>query len=269
MNKSKELNNHICTNCEKSGHLFHQCKLPIISYGIIAVRKNTYNYEYLMICRKDSFGYIDFIRGKYSLYNLDRIKQCIDGMSISEKDRILTTSFEECWQMLWGNNTINQYKNEEASSQKKFLIIKNGLCINNRSYTLDDLIKESTTNWTEPEWEFPKGRRNFHEKDIVCAMREFEEETGIRSETLTLVNNALPSEEVFIASNHRAYKHKYYLAMLDSDNIDISSFQRSEVSQLEWKTLDNCIHSIRECNLEKKHIVQNINKVLEEYRLYS
>ena len=31
---------------------------------------------------------------------------------------------------------------------------------------------------SEKEWGFPKGRRNFQEKDIVCGIREFEEETG-------------------------------------------------------------------------------------------
>ena len=53
-----------CNNCGKQGHLYHQCKLPITSNGIIAFRKNkTSELEYLMICRKDSLGYIDLIRG--------------------------------------------------------------------------------------------------------------------------------------------------------------------------------------------------------------
>ncbi len=123
MNKNKSEQN-ICTNCEKLGHLFHQCKLPIISYGIIAIHENKKEnkYEYLMIRRKDSFGYIDFIRGKYSLYNIDRIKQCIDGMSLDEKQRLRTHSFEECWKMLWGREYTNQYKNEEMVSQKSFIL---------------------------------------------------------------------------------------------------------------------------------------------------
>ena len=42
-----------------------------------------------------------------------------------------------------------------------------------------------------------------------------------------------------------------------------------EVSKLEWKTIDKCLESIRPYNLEKKELIQNINKVLQEYRLYS
>ncbi len=35
-------NNNACNNCGKQGHSFHQCKLPITSYGIIAFRDINY-----------------------------------------------------------------------------------------------------------------------------------------------------------------------------------------------------------------------------------
>ena len=54
--------NNICNNCGKQGHLFHQCKIPITSYGIILCRSSIYGILFLMIRRKDSFGYIDFLR---------------------------------------------------------------------------------------------------------------------------------------------------------------------------------------------------------------
>jgi hypothetical protein len=55
------------------------------------------------------------------------------------------------------------------------------------------------------------------------------------------------------------------------DNLDnnLNNFQKTEVSKLEWKTVDNCLESIRPYNLEKKELIQNINKILQEYRLYS
>ena len=48
----------------------------------------------------------------------------------------------------------------------------------NTRYTLASLIHKSSTTWLEPEWGYPKGRRNYQEKDLHCALREFEEETG-------------------------------------------------------------------------------------------
>ena len=262
-------NSNICNNCGKHGHLFHQCKLPITSYGVILFRSSEKGLQFLMIRRKDSFGYIDFIRGKYSCHNILQIQKSVNEMSISEKERLLIMPFDQHWKLLWGDNNKIQYRGEEIAASKKYEVIKNGVCINNETITLENIITLSTTNWSETEWEFPKGRRNFQEKDMDCAIREFEEETGYSQQDITLIENLLPFEEMFIGSNHKSYKHKYYLAYMN-DTIDtLQNFQRSEVSKLEWKTIDECLASMRPYNLEKKQLITNINKVLQEYRLYS
>jgi 8-oxo-dGTP pyrophosphatase MutT (NUDIX family) len=261
---------NICNNCGKQGHLFHQCKLPIISYGIIVFRSSKEGLQFLMIRRKDSFGYIDFIRGKYSPYNIYQIQNIVNEMSVSEKERIITETFENLWKNMWGETSNLQFKNEEISSSKKFDLIKEGININNELINIKDIIEKSTTSWDETEWEFPKGRRNNKEKDLECALREFEEETGISSKNITIIENLLPFEEIFIGTNHKSYKHKYFLAyMHDQKEEYLNNFQVTEVSKLEWKTIDECLESIRPYNLEKKKLITNINKVLEEYRLYS
>jgi 8-oxo-dGTP pyrophosphatase MutT (NUDIX family) len=269
-------NINICNNCGKQGHLFHQCKLPITSYGIIVFRGGLEGIEYLMIRRKNSFGYIDFMRGKYSPFNLIQLKNMIDEMSIHEKEQIITNPFEVLWTEMWGESNIanNQYKNEENISKKKFELLKEGVSIDNAIYTLNDIVQMSKTKWHETEWEFPKGRRNQKEKDLDCALREFEEETGIPQNKIMIIENILPFEEMYIGSNHKAYKHKYFLALYTHSPEEIitdelNHFQATEVSKLQWKTLNNCLESIRPYNLEKKEIIQNINKVLKEYRLYS
>ena len=55
-------NYNFCNNCGKSGHLYHQCKIPITSIGIIVFRPSSSGIQYLMIRRKDSLGYVDFMR---------------------------------------------------------------------------------------------------------------------------------------------------------------------------------------------------------------
>ena len=180
-------NSNICNNCGKHGHLFYQCKLPITSYGIIlfsckADEEKNNCIKFLMIRRKDTFGYIDFIRGKYSPYNNEHIQNIINEMSVNEKERIVSETFEQLWKMMWGDSTNNQHKNEENASLKKFELIKNGITVNDEKITLENIVKNSTTSWEETEWEFPKGRRDYDEKDLDCALREFEEETNIKSE---------------------------------------------------------------------------------------
>ncbi len=267
-------NNNACNNCGKQGHSFHQCKLPITSYGVIAFKASNYGIQYLMLRRKDSFGFIDFVRGKYSPYNISQVQDIINEMSIDEKKRILTEPFETLWKNMWGDITTNQYKSEESASIKKMETIKEGVNINGELINLEQLVKNSNTNWIETEWEFPKGRRNYKEKDLECALREFEEETGLASTKLNIIENILPFEETFIGTNHKSYKHKYFLAFYNDnsktdDNENLNGFQITEVSKLEWKTLDKCLESIRPYSLEKKNLILNINKVLEEYRLYS
>ena len=262
-------NNILCNNCGKQGHMFHQCKMPITSYGVIVFRTSDKGIEYLMIRRKDSFGYIDFLRGKYSPYNIEQIQIIIDQMSIHEKQNLLNETFDTLWLQMWGNIINNQYKNEEFASQKKLDTIKKGLLIGDKMVNLKDIIENSKTNWSETEWEFPKGRRNYQEKDLDCALREFEEETGISKNNILIVENVLPFEESFIGTNHKSYKHKYFLAFMNKSNNFLQNFQKTEVSKMEWKLLENCIESIRPYNLEKKQLISNINKVLEEYRLYS
>jgi 8-oxo-dGTP pyrophosphatase MutT (NUDIX family) len=190
-------------------------------------------------------------------------------MSITEKNRILNDTFNELWKKMWGETNNMQYKNEENMSSKKMEIIQNGVIVNDNIVTLKDIVENSPTNWLETEWEFPKGRRNHKEKDLDCALREFEEETGILQHKIKVIENVLPFEEIFIGTNHKSYKHKYFLAYMSNNNEILSNFQPSEVSKLEWKTLDECLEAIRPYNLEKKKLITNINKVLEEYRLYS
>ena len=258
-----------CNNCGKQGHLFHQCKLAITSYGIIVCRPSSNGLQFLMLRRKDSFGYIDFIRGKYSPYNIYQIQNIVDEMSNSEKERILTKPFEELWKNMWGETAnVNQFKSEENSSSKKMETIRNGVNINDTVITLKDIIEKSATNWTETEWEFPKGRRNHKEKDLECALREFEEETGIEQTKITIIENVLPFEEIYIGTNHKSYKHKYFLAYSNDTKDFLNNFQVTEVSKLDWKTIDECLESIRPYNLEKRKLITNINKVLQEYRLY-
>jgi hypothetical protein len=205
--------NNICNNCGKQGHLFHQCKLPITSYGVIVFRKIENATQYLMIRRKDSFGYIDFIRGKYIQHNVEQLQSIFNEMSVLERQNIQANPFETLWRNMWGDTNIGtQYKAEEMSSQKKFDTLKAGIQIEGELVTLDTLINGCTTNWVETEWEFPKGRRNFQEKDLDCALREFEEETGYSRSQINVVENLMPFEEIFIGSNHKSYKHKYFLA---------------------------------------------------------
>jgi len=218
-----------CNNCGKYGHMSYQCNTPITSIGIIAFRNclstDTESFstkpkrEYLLIRRKDTLGYIDFIRGKYSVYNKPYILNMFKQMSNEERQRILKYAKEEntqdygfkLWRQLWTNESLpitpfsqyqmfSSYKNEtkyfksteEKISKDKFTTLANGRGMGKgrHPFHLQTLIDECKQfpewSWEEPEWGFPKGRRDTEESDWVCALREFKEETGQPSDSQSL-----------------------------------------------------------------------------------
>jgi len=258
----KYYNQNFCNNCGKTGHIFQNCKKPIISNGIINFRKKE-NNEYLMICRKDTLGYVDFLRGKYSLNNKSHILNLINEMTIVEKQKLLDNNFDVLWAELWGNFVGNQYKSEEKISKEKFIKLKNEDVID---LSLEKLIKESNTQWETPEWGFPKGRRNNGENDINCAIREYMEETGHSKESFEIIQNILPFEEIFTGSNFKSYKHKYYISV-SKKNVNNDTFQKSEVSNMNWLTLEECLNVIRPYSFEKIEIIKKIDKILNKYSL--
>ena len=195
------MTDNYCNNCGKHGHNYNQCKLPITSLGAIAFRYHNNNIEYLMIRRKDTLGFIDFIRGKYSTTNKDYLMNMIKQMTIDEKHQLLNNSFDQIWSNIWGNaNISNQYKTEENSSKIKFNQLRNGIHYKNQVFTLNDIVTESFkyTHWDEPEWGFPKGRRNFNEADLNCALREFTEETGFNMNSLKLITKKTQNQSLMM-----------------------------------------------------------------------
>lgn len=251
-----EISNQLILN---SNHDPNKYKHPITSYGIILFRIIKNEYQYLMIRRKNSFGFIDFIKGQYSETNIIYLQQLFDEMSNEEKILIQSVdNFDILWKIMWDDyKTKTNMKN---LSKQKFNNLKN-------NGTIETLINNSSTNWIETEWEFPKGRKNYLEREIECSLREFEEETGMSRHDICIIDNILPFEELFIGTNNKYYKNKYFLAHANNSTHlnHLSNFQISEVSKLEWKNISECLESIRPYNLEKKILIQNIHDTLTDY----
>jgi 8-oxo-dGTP pyrophosphatase MutT (NUDIX family) len=265
---NKSFMNNFCNNCGKIGHVFQTCKHPITSVGIIIFRKHENKIQYLLIRRKHSLGFVEFMRGKYPLHNYNYLVNVFNEMSIDEKELIKRSTFDELWSYLWGDHMGIQYRGEEKVSREKFETLKCGIESNKQEYNLEKIITNSTVIWDETEWGFPKGRRNYQEKDLVCALREFEEETGYLRSNVILIQNIIPYEEIFTGSNMKSYKHKYFLGCMESNILTTNEFQKSEVSEIKWMSYEESMAKIRPYNLEKKNILSKINTMFQTYKLY-
>ena len=77
-----------CNNCGFTGHYYRECKFPIMSYGILLYdNTDKNNVKIVMIERKNTISFIEFMRGKYNIDNNEYILKLFDRMNISEKKK--------------------------------------------------------------------------------------------------------------------------------------------------------------------------------------
>lgn len=261
-----------CNNCGLKGHLYKECFNPVMSYGHIIFNKD--NNKILMIQRKDSLCYIEFLRGKYDIYDINYIQILIDKFSINEKKYIKNHSFDKLWNQLWLIDEADEKyknKNDYIKSREKFNKLKNGYFYNKLKIfvNFDYFINKSKTDYSDSEWEFPKGRRNKKESNIECAKREFNEETNYNINDYQLIENIIPFEEEYISENKIKYKHIYYIGFLTNKNkqaiIDFSNEnQYKEVKDIKWLTKEESLNKIRNYHHTRRKIINQIYNFIEK-----
>ena len=291
--EKRRYKNVYCVNCGIKGHVVKDCDAPITSFGIIAFKvvndqesekfdknielqrilnnlniedKNTKNkfpkIKFLMIQRKDTMGYIDFIRGKYPEDDIilrdELFKIFIKEMTREEKHNLLTKTFDDLWNDLWINHQSKTFINEYENAKRKF-----------EKLDIKKLIRLNDYSFDFTEFSFAKGRKNMKETNIACAEREFFEETGYNKKNYNFIKNYPPICEEFTGTNGINYKHIYYLVKMkdnippptiDKDNI----VQTGEVRNIGWFTYDECISLIRPYDTAKKNVITKVyNDVLK------
>lgn len=300
--------NIYCGNCGKKGHIYRNCYKPIISLGIICVKYDNENIsdiiknckkrgkifnrytisdilsnksmvnliknkiKFLMVCRKHSLGYIELIRGNYNFENdndITYVKNMFKLMTKKEIDIVKERDFDKLWNDLWVlENRSNLHKREYIHSKNRFEKLIVGINNSNSININLDTFINSGSKWYEPEWEFPKGRRNIKESDINCAIREFEEETNFKPEEYQVLE-LNPISEIFMGNNGINYKHTYFFSQSLTNNLpninDDNMFQHIEISDIKWLSFDEALMKIRDYNIERKDILNKIFNLIYYY----
>jgi 8-oxo-dGTP pyrophosphatase MutT (NUDIX family) len=254
-----------CRNCGLNGHIYKNCPHPIISFGIICYKVEKNEIKYLMIQRKDSLSFMEFVRGKYEISNIEYIKKLLLNMTIGEREMILTNSFEHIWNYIWFQTDNNSNKNnkEYMNSKFKFSLL-------NENNFLRNYITSIKSVFFSQEWGFPKGRRKIKENDIDCAVREFFEETRIKEEDISIIKEIIPFEEMFFGTNGIMYKHLYYISKLINHDIPIEIDnncleQIREIRAISWFNYNEVISHIKSYNTERIELFKFANKKILEY----
>jgi 8-oxo-dGTP pyrophosphatase MutT (NUDIX family) len=256
-----------CNNCGSKGHVFKTCKDPITSCGILLIRgpfekltlpANPVGIHILMVKRKDSMAYMEFIRGKYDPTDTDFIKRLFSNMTQKEQKLIVSESFDTLWSKLWGKGRDTHSVEYELAKG------------NYNKIDRTKLISESLSPYVEPEWGFPKGRRSKGESDLQCGLREFLEETNIPAEAYDVYED-LCFTEVFTGTNNVKYKHVYYVAIMKNSKLintqqQLTHVQRREISEVGWKTLAECKQVTRPHYVERKQLIDDLERRIQTYQ---
>lgn len=236
-------------------------------YSNIVIDKTTINknIKFLLIQRKNSLGYLEFMRGRYDENNNENITYIFEQMTQLEIDDIMKKDFDLLWTELWDENNIrnkNHHKEYTVSKQKFYELRLNKL----------NYIKQINPIFNFNEWGFPKGRREPYESDLVCAVREFEEETNLKENDYTILENCKKIKENLIGTNGINYLHNYFLALLSNlhcRDIDksINKSSSREIGDIKYLDYDECILLIRPYHLNKIKIINVIYTLINEYLL--
>lgn len=296
--------NLYCHNCNKKGHIYKYCNEPKISNGIIAfhirnfkkslipilekfIIKNIKNnnlektiqdnnfiinnkIKFLMVQRKHSLGFLEFMRGKYNINNIFTVTHLIKQMTPEEIIKISNEEFDALWNNLWNNNENCSkskqmlYKREYVNSKEKFYNLK----VNHKQ------VFETKSSFTFNEWGFPKGRRELYEPDLICSMREFEEETSFSKNNYIILENCDYIREDLKGTDGVNYAHNYFFAIMDDDNFkDNEDYHKNkennEIGDIKFMNINECMQLIRPYHRNKIKIIKKvyciINTFLEEH----
>ena len=249
-----------CNNCGRQGHIFKTCKDPVLSCGIFLIDKPSLpvvaqDTHVLMIRRKDSMSFAEFMRGKYDPLDIPYVSTLVKNMTLKEQASVASDSFESNWRQMWGDDRMTS---DYIQSRDKFNALDRMA-----------LMRHNISDYTEPEWGFPKGRRMRGESDLACAVREFDEETNIPRESFVVLKNIVLTE-TFMGLNNVQYKHVYFVALTKEPGLvnlsqKLTAVQRREISGIGWKSFEEAYELVRPHHLERKRMLEELHSVIETF----
>ena len=213
----------------------------------------------MIVSRKYSYNFSDFILGRWSINNYEQIINLFKNMTTYELELLKENDFDQIWRMFWRKEHIKKSYNY-IMGHIKYDLIKIGYFINDRYVNLDiisDIFYDSSKK-NSTELSFPKGRQDFDlgfKNTIYTGLREFIEETGI--EEFIIYDKIKPYVHI-IKDNNIFYKTFYYFVEI-KDISNVNNFNRDN------NEIDKIIIYNKE-NINKYNFDININEITNKIK---
>ena len=199
------------------------------------------------------------------------LRKLSSGLTHHERRLVLSAPFDQLYALFLPKDTtgLSRKQTRRINWRRQYIRRRFGVIRSTPAY-FAVISDEYTTAWCEPEWEFPKGRRNTkHEPGAKCALREFSEETGYDGTSDIELHN--PGRVVFVerycSINRIHYENTYYLGFMCSDappvfNPKANRNQRHEISAVRWVDLEDVPLMLRISQKTKRECMLAVQKYL-------
>lgn len=239
------------------------------SYGIICCRKHPdRGIQIILIKKPTTYYFCEFIAGRYRKNDDIHLQKLFNNMTYHEKIDILSMNFS----IMWSRSYLADPGITSCSIRNKHYLRKKSkfemTFLQDEGKRLKTLISNSIN--VETVWEIPKGRKTDIEIPVEAAMREFEEETAIKSDNYKVLWHLKPYIETYNDFGI-TYQHIYFYAQAVNQwepNIRFGDKKQiSEVADIKWYGINDLKH----LNLEKntyERLINMFSKVIKKYKNY-
>ena len=208
----------------------------VTSYGIILYALDTNRWH--LVQRNHSPEYIELIRGSY---RHSRISILLTGLSRRETTKLKSLTIGP------DQDFLDEYDRVVPTHERDLALAKFNDC---RQILIDEL-RGFDAFYEETEWLWPKGRPINAESPFRTAVREFEEETSIPYDLITLVSPKIV-KEYYIGRNERKYQTKCWIFTIDreTDVTQTELTKPTEIGRRGWFSYEEAMKRLRESKRE-------------------
>ncbi len=200
-----------------------------VSYGLLVYAKNTKRWA--IVQRKHSVEFLLFMKGCYRLSHLSILLSSITPCEYASIRHCALSrdNFTEMYisQLFFDDNGL-----EYAYSQ----------FVKNLSRSLNLLSQLDLSN-NKLEWTWPKGRISYQtsETPISCAVREFEEEVGIKLPPPQFISDFCVADK-FVTITNRTIESRFWIYVIETEITMPTLEFHPEVASRFWASTEQCQH---------------------------
>lgn len=229
---------------------------PKRSYGLILYACNT--DKWLLIKEKYTPFFTLIMHG---LYRDSSLPFLLDGITAGELEllKILQQNYTKL-ESLYGQMFTN--KKEMACPSYTYSRLQ--------SPTMLSQLKKERDNRKE-YWSFPSGKPIYNEDSFFCAVRECQEETGIRIDLNNCIVGNSVIENIALISGGLLCKTYWPVILPSESKLPNISTAQNEVDEARWMTnedaklvLSNSKYQLLQNILRSKFLINNKDKVLKK-----